>query len=108
MYVLFVKVQIKPEFQKQYVESTVEIDARGSVGDEPGCYRFDVLQDEKDPNTVYFYEVYRDRAAFDAHAKAPHFLKWRDTVKDMTVGSAEVVFASTVFPEDAGWRKQEI
>jgi (4S)-4-hydroxy-5-phosphonooxypentane-2,3-dione isomerase len=108
MYVLFVKVQVKPEFRDQYVATTVSLDAKGSVGDEPGCYRFDVLQDEKDPNIVYFYEVYRDRAAFDAHTQAPHFLKWRDAVAGWTAGPTEVLRAFTVFPEDSGWQKQGI
>ena len=106
MYVLWVKVQVKPEFQQRYVEATVELDAKQSVSTESGCYRFDVLQDEKDPNTVYFFEVYRDRAAFEAHTQTPHIAKWRDTVKDWTVTSPEAVRASTVYPEDADWQRQ--
>jgi hypothetical protein len=27
------------------------------------------------------YEVYRDEAAFQAHTQAPHFLKFRDTIR---------------------------
>lgn len=108
MYVLFVKVHVKPERLADYLKATAEVDARGSVGDEPGCFRFDVLQDEADPNTVYFYEVYRDKAAFEAHTRAPHFVKWRDTVKDWTDGSSEVVRAWTRFPPDADWQKQKV
>ena len=43
----------------------------------PGCLRFDVLQDQADDNHFYFYEVYRDEAAFQAHGQAPHFARWR-------------------------------
>jgi (4S)-4-hydroxy-5-phosphonooxypentane-2,3-dione isomerase len=108
VYVLFVKVKVKPEFLQPYLEATIAGDAKGSVGNEPGCYRFDVLQDEKDPNTVYFYEVYQDKAAFDAHASSPHFFQWRDTVKDWFEGPTEVVRAFTLFPADGQWKKQPI
>ena len=56
--------------------------AKGSVGDEPGCLRFDVIQDGVDAKQIWLYEVYRDEAAFQAHTQAPHFTKWRDTVAD--------------------------
>ncbi|MFK7944291.1 MAG: putative quinol monooxygenase [Paracoccaceae bacterium] len=40
---------------------------------EPGCQRFDVWQDPADPARVCLYEVYNDRAAFDAHLVSAHF-----------------------------------
>ncbi len=105
MFTLFVKIQIKPGFRDQYVEAALG-DAIGSTRDEPGCYRFDVLQDEKDPNTIYFYEVYKDEAAFQEHGKQAHMIKWRDTVKDLTAKPNEVFRATTVFPADDAWKRQ--
>ncbi len=105
MYTLFVKIQIKPGFRDQYVEAALG-DADGSTRDEPGCYRFDVLQDDNDPNTIYFYEVYKDEAAFQEHTKQPHMIKWRDTVKDWNVKPTEAVRAHTVFPNDDAWKRQ--
>ena len=81
MYALFATIHIKPAHRDAFIASMLD-DARGSMLDEPGCYRFDVLLDDKDRNTIYLYEVYRDQAAFDAHLQAPHFIRWRDTVKD--------------------------
>lgn len=104
MYVLVVKIQIKPEFREQFMRSMVEVDARGSVENEPGCLRFDVIQDESDPNRIYLYEVYRDEAAFQAHLKATHFVEWRDTVKDWYAAPSEVARGRSVFPADADWR----
>ena len=72
MYALFVKVNLKPESVDAYLAAVVEFDARGSVGNEPGCLRFDVLRDEADPTRVYLYEVYADKAAFEAHGKTAH------------------------------------
>lgn len=47
--------------------------ARASCRDEPGCRRFDVLQSGGDPDRILLYEIYDDRAAFDAHVKTRHF-----------------------------------
>jgi len=49
----------------------------GSERDEPGCMRFNVLQDAQDQNVYYFYEAYRDEAALEAHRAAPHYAVWR-------------------------------
>lgn len=35
---------------------------------EPGCERFDLVVPLKGENRVLFYEIYADRASFDAHA----------------------------------------
>ncbi|HWA48909.1 MAG TPA: putative quinol monooxygenase [Dongiaceae bacterium] len=50
--------------------------ARASCRDEPGCRRFDVLSSPKDPDLILLYEIYDDRAAFDAHKKTRHFLSF--------------------------------
>ena len=40
---------------------------------ELGCQRFDVLVPNESGDKVFLYEIYDDRAAFDAHLKTPHF-----------------------------------
>jgi len=40
---------------------------------EPGCRRFDVWTDPADPARVFLFEIYDDRAAFDAHLATDHF-----------------------------------
>ena len=40
---------------------------------EPGCRRFDVLVPEGEQDRIFLYEIYDDRAAFDAHLKTAHF-----------------------------------
>ncbi|MFG1350137.1 putative quinol monooxygenase [Xanthobacter autotrophicus] len=52
-------------------------DAAHSVADEPGCRQFEVIVLEGS-STVVFYEVYDDRAAFDAHLETPHLARFRD------------------------------
>jgi quinol monooxygenase YgiN len=44
---------------------------------EDGCEAYSYAQDIEDPHLVRVFEVWRDRAAFDAHRKAPHLQAWR-------------------------------
>ena len=102
MIALIVTIQIQPEHREAFMESMLD-DARGSNNDEPGCLRFDVLQDNEDPNKIHLYEVYKDQAALDAHRQAPHYTKWRATVQDWFAGEIERKLASPVFPPEASW-----
>ena len=105
MRAIFVTVRMKPEYRDRILKGALE-DGRGSREDEPGCLRFDVIQDDNDPNTIYFYEVYKDEAAFQEHTKQPHMIKWRDTTKDWTAKPTEAVRAHSVFPRDDAWKRQ--
>ena len=63
MYIIVAPIQIKPGFRDRFVEEMV-LDAKGSVENEPGCLRFDVVQDGDDPNRIWLYEVYKGRGGF--------------------------------------------
>ena len=103
---LIVSLRIKPDRRDEFLRA-IEEDGRGSREDEPGCLRFDVLQDAADPNHFFFYEIYRDEAALEAHRAAPHYQIWRAAVEAGVLdGPAEVTRCQTVFPPDAHaqWR----
>jgi quinol monooxygenase YgiN len=104
MIALIVTINIKPGFKERFMKEMFG-DARGSNEDEPGCFRFDVIQDAKDPNKIYLYEVYKDQAALDAHRQAPHFLKWREAVKDWRVGDPIRFEGTPVYPPEKAWKK---
>ena len=104
MKALVVTIQIKPEFRERFMEAMLD-DARGSIKNEPGCLRFDVVQDQEDPNKIHLYEVYVDDAAIEAHRQAPHYTKWRETVKDWHAADPVRRMGSTVFPVDSDWSK---
>ncbi len=73
---------------------------------EPGCLRFDVLRDAETPSTLYLYEVYRDRAAFDLHREAPYFKAFFAEAGDTLAAEPEVRLAEVVSPvEDEHWPK---
>ena len=97
MKVLLVTIDIKPEHRERFMEEMLA-DARGSVQNEPGCLRFDVLRDDKDENRIHLYEVYRDEAAVEAHSQASHYLRWRDAVKDWFAKPMVLKRCTNVFP----------
>ncbi len=106
MFAIFVTINIKPEHVDAFIAASVG-DAEGSTRDEPGCFRFDMLQDLETPSRFYLYEVYRDEAAFQAHLEAPHFLKWREEVQSFFDGDLQRIDMKTLFPSDEGWEKQK-
>src|SRR5438132_11321809 len=99
MIALWVKVRVKPEGRERFLKA-IEVDALGSEKDEPGCMRFNVLHDQQDPNVYYFYEVYRDEAALEAHRAAPQYAVWR-AAADTRDGPAPGTRGTTAFPAAA-------
>ena len=84
MFVLLVKVQVKPELIDEFRAAILE-NAELSVQRDPGCVRFDVLQQEDDPTRWYFYEVYEREQAWLDHRRSAHFLAF------MEVGNRAIV-----------------
>lgn len=72
MYVVIVDFKLKPEYTNAF-HACIDVNARASVADEPGCQQFDVCVDPQDRTSIFLYEIYDDRAAFEAHLKTPHF-----------------------------------
>lgn len=101
MLAIWVKVRIKPGLRQRFLEA-IEVDALGSERDEPGCLRFNVLQDERDTNVYYFFEVYKDEAALEAHRAMPHYAVWR-AVADTLDGPTEATRCTIVLPAVLGY-----
>jgi autoinducer 2-degrading protein len=100
-----IKVRIKPEKRQRFLDA-IEEDALSSERNEPGCLRFNVLQDTEDENIYYFYEVYKDEAAVEAHRAAPHYAVWSAAREEAVEGAIEATHTRSVFPADrAYWGK---
>lgn len=89
MYTLFASVQVHPEKREDFLVG-IAANAESSVRDEPGCLRFDVMEDVQRPNTFYYYEIYTDPAAFDAHKASSHFARWRLIAEVCVVPGSQV------------------
>ena len=98
MHAIFVTVKVKPDQRQRFLD-VIEDDAQSSVRDEPGCLDFQVLQDQSDPDTYYFYEVYRDEEAFKAHGQTPHFQRWNAASQEVLQERAARLSLTRVLPK---------
>ena len=87
-FVILVDFRLKPGAKAGFMRLIME-NARASCRDEPGCRRFDVLAVPREADRIVLYEIYDDRAAFDAHLKSRHFAEFNEA-------SAALVAAKTV------------
>ena len=99
MYAVVVSLKIKPEMREKFLAAALD-DHTCSLRDEPGCLRFDVVQDNADPNHYFFYEVYRDENAFKAHQGMAHYPRWRAAAAEVLAEPASGSRCSTVYPSD--------
>jgi autoinducer 2-degrading protein len=101
--ILHVTIRVKPEHVSEFLD-IARYDAEHSERDEPGCLRFDVIQDRDDPSRLYFYEVYRDEAALETHRQTPHFKFYVEKTQDWLAAAPERRFGKNVIPSDGDWR----
>ena len=73
--------KVKPEHLQDFVE-TYRRFAQTSRDVEPGCVRYDVMQDTEEPTTIYAHAVFRDEEGRQAHYDSPHAATWRATSHD--------------------------
>ena len=104
MIVLMVQLNVDPERIDQFMEASKGV-ARASVHNEPGCRRFDIVQDENVPTRVAFTEIFDDEAAVYAHPRFEHYPQWRAATADGSLpqGQWERVLVrkcQSVFPDD--------
>ena len=50
---------------------------------EDGCIRHEVFQSPNDPNVLFFYERWRDRAALDVHFRRPESIEFVQAIAEL-------------------------
>ena len=83
-FAVVVRFQIDPSQWDDFMPLMLK-NAKTSREIEAGCLQFDVAHDPETPNEVFLYEVYDDRAAFEAHLASAHFQEFDGLVQDMIV-----------------------
>ena len=81
MYVVLVEFTTHPQHFSNFLER-VQQQARDSLELEPDCHVFDVCTSPEREHYVLLYEVYTDKAAFDAHLASAHFYDFDTSVRD--------------------------
>lgn len=80
MYIIFNIIKVKHECLEQFLNGVYR-HARNSSA-EPGCERYEVLQDTSDPQIVCLYEVFRDEAAFREHLTYDYYKEWMENSRN--------------------------
>ena len=105
MLALSVKVRVKPEERERFLKA-IEVDAVGSEKDEPGCLRFNVLQDQRVQDVYYFFEVYPERGCVGGASGRTTLRRLRAATNTLD-GPPEATHCDTLFPAAAGyWDKR--
>ena len=81
-------ITVEFDIVEEHFESFLALmreNARASHSLEASCRQFDVCIDPERPNTVFLYELYNDRAAFEAHLASSHFQRFDVAVRGMVV-----------------------
>lgn len=81
-YVILVDFLLKPGSRAEF-RRAIDVNASASCRTEPGCRQFDVVEPRDEPDRVILYEIYDDRAAFDAHLKTPHLAAFEAASKHL-------------------------
>ena len=97
------RLQLKKEKVNDFLREMI-LGAEGSVSLEPGCRRFDIIQDEEVKSNIALCAVYNDQDAIDDHLTKNHFIEWKNRTKDWIHKEPEVYNCKPVFPQkDAKW-----
>jgi quinol monooxygenase YgiN len=76
-----VNLDIVPADRDKFIEAAKENGAASTK--DPGCREFNITVAQNDPNHVFFFEVYDNAAALEAHRATDHFKNFAATTKDM-------------------------
>lgn len=83
MFTVHVFFNVKLEQIEAFKEASTE-NARNSMN-EPGVISFDVLQQQDDSSSFLFREVYHTPADQIKHRETSHYIKWRESIKEMLI-----------------------
>ena len=106
MYAIFGVMNVKLEHVRAFREATIR-EARGTVKDEQGVLQFHILTDADTPTRFYYFEIFRDEAAAEAHWETENFKTYWAAVEGMLDGETQLISTMRpVFPSDHGLEQQ--
>jgi autoinducer 2-degrading protein len=102
MYILHVHIHVKPEQIEAFKVATIE-NADKSTRNEPGCARFDIIQQADDPTRFVLVEAYRTSEDAANHKETKHYNRWREAAEPLLAEPRSRVIYTNVFPGDIGY-----
>ncbi|MCJ7813651.1 antibiotic biosynthesis monooxygenase [bacterium] len=101
MFIVHVYVHVKSNLLEVFKAATLE-NARNSIN-ESGVARFDVIQQQDNPEHFVLVEVYRTQEDSAKHKETAHYQKWRDAVADMMAEPRFSVKYVNIYPNEEDW-----
>ena len=71
--------------QHEKYKAALQEQMNAAIKLEPGVLSYTVVADKKDATSITIFEVYANIDAYQSHIQAPHFKKYKETVKDMVL-----------------------
>ncbi len=102
MYILQVNLHVKADQIEAFKAASME-NALKSSSTEPGCARFEVLQQADDPTRFTFIEVYRSTEDAAKHKETEHYNHWREVAEPLLAEPRTRQIHSNLFPQDSGY-----
>jgi quinol monooxygenase YgiN len=78
------KIKIDPKQLEAYHKALKE-QMRAAIEKEPGVLSYYAVADKKDPASITIFEIYANEAAYKSHITSPHFLVYKEIVKNMVL-----------------------
>ena len=91
MFVVTVIFDLQPGRAAEF-ETAMLAQARNSLDAEVDCLQFDVCRNPDQADQFFLYEIYRNRAAFDAHLDSTHYKTFDATVAPMVAGKTVNIY----------------
>ncbi len=91
------KLQIVPAHLESY-QAALREEIETSLSVEPGVLTLYAVSEKDNPTHITILEIYANEAAYQAHLKTPHFLKYKITTEKM-VTSLELIETVPIVPE---------
>jgi quinol monooxygenase YgiN len=76
------KIKVDPKQLEAYHKALKE-QMQAAIEKEPGVLSYYAVADKKDPSSITIFEIYAKEAAYKTHITTPHFLAYKEVVKNM-------------------------
>jgi quinol monooxygenase YgiN len=101
MHIVVVSIDLNPGKADEFSALTRE-NIRETLK-ESGVVRFDLLQQDDDPNRFVLFEVYRNPGDHAEHKLTPHYRAWSLAAEPLMAEPRKRTIYTSVFPVESGW-----
>lgn len=99
------KIEVHPQYLEAYKSFLTE-EIKASLAKESGVLNLYAMQEKDEPHKISIVEVYANIAAYEAHIKTPHFLKYKNGTLKMVKSLMLIEMDSIVFEEKSKFQNK--